>query len=138
MLIIYANAASRKLKSSMESSQRIGGWMQYYAEILNDPTTTTKCNDDAAIDHDRQLQAGDVINTQRVVVDGCLFEDNAQGPVSPYTIDGLLFVFGRSNKLTVKNSIFRRNTFASPVKSVRMAVYLLLPSLWLELLYKFI
>jgi hypothetical protein len=120
----YAGASSRKLKAIMAipegNNKKVGRLIKYYSEILHDPVALAKYRDDAERGHERQLQ-GDIIKMQTVTVDGCLFEDNDQGPDSVLTIDGLIYVAGPSNQLTVKNSIFRRNSFTSPVNGVRLS-----------------
>jgi hypothetical protein len=97
-------------------------FMKYYTNLLNDKNATGKYKPDAASNHNRLLQ-GDVNEEQEVTVDGCLFEFISKGPESMIAVDGVTGAFSSSNRLVVKNSIFRYNNFSSPINGVSFILF---------------
>ena len=96
----------------------MGRLMKYYHDILHDPAEFQKFKNDATRSHQRRLQGGETLELQNVTIDGCIFENNRHGPDNVLTIDGMIYVAAASNVLTVRNSIFRNNSFTTPVNGV--------------------
>ena len=96
----------------------MGRAMKYYYDILHNPVAFQKFKNDAERSHQRRLQGGELLEMQSVTIDGCVFENNRHGPDSVLTIDGIIYLAAASNELVLKNSIFRNNTFTTPVNGV--------------------
>jgi hypothetical protein len=68
---------------------------------------------------DRTLQVGgDVIETQSVTFENCLFIGNTVGPDGAGTFAGIMTVISASNEVTIKNSTFQSNSYGDPVNGV--------------------
>lgn len=86
--------------------------------LQHDPAAFEGFQENALRNHKRNLQAGDVLEFQKVTIDGCLFENNRHGPNTELTQDGMIHIADASNELTVINTIFRNNSFTKPVDGV--------------------
>jgi hypothetical protein len=93
--------------------------MTYYQSILQDPVTLESLKEDDSMSHQRRLQSGDSLELQKVTVEGCIFENNGQGPATPITINGVIWLASANNELVLSNSIFRNNTYTEPTDGVR-------------------
>jgi hypothetical protein len=121
--MIYSYTNTRRLAAMIESSEeenKHNRLIRYYSKLLKDPTAYAKFKADAARSHNRRLQSGDILEMQEVTIDSCLFEFNAIGPDSQLTIDGVIELASPSNRLIVKNSMFRNNDFSAPVNGVSL------------------
>lgn len=87
--------------------------MKYYTDVLNNPKVIASFQRDATRSRNRLLQGGEEINAQRVTLDGCLFDNNVRGSDSSSMSNGVIYIATTSNEITIKNSIFRNNNFAS-------------------------
>ena len=97
--------------------------MNYYTDVLSDTEVLASLQREASKDRNRLLQDGEEIKTQRVTLDGCLFDSNFRGSDSRFTFNGVIYLATASNQITIKNSFFRNNNFANQADGVPVSVF---------------
>ncbi len=116
MLFCASCSSLRRLKAIVATAvheNKYNRLVTYYADVLSKLSTG---NDSRS--RDRLLDEGEVGKTQTVTFDGCLFENNYRGSENLAPFNGIIDISTTGNHLTIKNSIFRNNNFATPTSSV--------------------
>jgi hypothetical protein len=123
LLLTYCDSCSRMrqlrtISSATGYEDQHSRTMKYYTDVLGNPKALVGLQREASSSRNRLLQQGEEIMTQRVTLDGCLFENNFRGSESALTFNGVIYLATTSNQITIKNSIFRNNNFANEVDGV--------------------
>ena len=116
--LLFDDSTSRHLSQDMDDrgmeteEARVKHEVDYYVNLLTDPTTLQQWRQDARHLRERDIQEEQVeVLRQNVTFTDCVFEGNSYGDREIATNYGAIGVEARDNDCVVERCIFRFNNF---------------------------
>ena len=108
--LFFSPEKRRRLAESVPNAySTVSQWKSFYNSLKNYQPIR---------DNGRDLQANEDLTRQVVTFENCLFRDNAAGPETETSYDGLITAYPL-NDIVLKSCIFQNNSYAKPSKGVR-------------------